>query len=215
MKFIDFIHKMMGDPVKFYRRGVKILIPIIYRFKKYDFDNIPEKGPAILICNHVSYMDGLIIDASLKRPCRYIIDKHIFSVGPVKYFLGMYGAIPILPNRQSVEEALEKVSEYLRNGEIVCIFPEGQLTYTGNMSRFRFGVEWILKNDPVPVVPLAVKGLWGSILSRKYRRSKWKAFPRSFRRKIQIKCGKPIDPEEAKISNLQRVIMELKNSIEP
>ena len=213
MSIIESIHRFMGDPVDFYRRGVKVLIPILYRMKYIGLENIPAEGPAIMICNHVSYMDGVIIDSACNRTVRFVIDEKIFNVPAVKYFMGLYGAIPILPNRQSVDKALQEVSKALRRGELVCIFPEGQLTYTGNMSRFRFGIEWMLKNDPVPVIPLALKGLWGSIFSRKYRRSKYKMLPRSLRRRIYLSVGKPISPEEAKVSNLQRVIMRLKNSI--
>lgn len=214
MNIVNIVHRLLGDPVDFYRRGVKILIPLLYKIKYHGFENIPETGPAILICNHVSYMDGLIIDSACKRKVRFIIDENIYNVPGVKYFMGLYGAIPIQPNRKSVERALGDVSRALKNGDLVCIFPEGQLTYTGNMSRFRFGIEWMIKNDPVPIVPIALKGLWGSIFSRKYRRSRFRWFPRSFRRRVALSCGKPIYPNEAKVSLLQRRIMHLKNDIE-
>jgi 1-acyl-sn-glycerol-3-phosphate acyltransferase len=82
------------------------------------------------------------------------------------------------------------------------------------MTRFKFGIEWIVKRSPVPVYPIALKGLWGSVLSRKYRHSRFKMFPRSFRRKVWAKVGEVIPAEKVKVSNLQRVVMDLKNSIQ-
>lgn len=207
-------HRMLGDPAAAYRRGIKRLVPLIYRIRYIGFDeHIPAKGPALLICNHVTYMDGLVIDSAVGRPVRFIIDSEIYKISGVHYFMEMGGAIPISPTRESVEAALEQVSLALQNGELVCIFPEGQLTYTGNLGRFKFGIEWMLKDNPVPVVPLVLKGLWGSILSRKYRRSTWRWFPRRFRRKVTIACGAPIAPEDATISHLQRTLMQLKNGV--
>lgn len=214
MKFLRFFHKWMGDPVTFYRRGNRILVQLLYRVSFRDTERfIPKEGAAILICNHVSYMDGLLIDAVCPRPVRFVIDARIYETPFVHYFMSMYGAIPILPNRQSVEKALAQVSEALSCGELVCIFPEGQLTYTGNMSRFRFGVEWMLKSNQVQIVPLAIKGMWGSMLSRKYRRSKFRWLPRTIRRKVIVAAGEPIAPAMAKISYLQRRVMALKNSL--
>ncbi len=197
----------------FYRAGAKVLLYTIYRMEYRGFDNVPEEGAAILIANHVSYMDGMVIDAALERPVRFVIDEHIYNTPFVHHFMSRYKAIPILPERNSVKKALEQISEALDNGELVFIFPEGTMTYTGNMMRFRFGIEWMLKNNQVPVIPIAIKGLWGSILSRKYRKSIFRWIPRSFRRKVIVVCGKPIDPENAQINHLQRVVMHLKNSI--
>lgn len=200
-------------PVGFYRLGVKLLVRVLYRARFVGFDAIPKQGGAILVCNHVSYVDGLILDAALDRPIRFVIDDDIYRVPGVHYFMSLYKAIPIAPNRESVQQALDIVSEALDAGELICIFPEGSLTYTGNMTRFKFGVEWMIKRNPVPVIPIALRGLWGSILSRKYIKAKWPFLPRSFRRKVTAVCGTPIPPELAHINRLQREVMRLKNSV--
>lgn len=206
--------KFFSSPEMFFRIGAKILVHIIYNLKSKGFENIPEEGGAILISNHIAYVDGLIIHTVCNRPVHFVIDENIYKMPMVKYFMDHNGAIPIAPNRKAVKLALRQVSNALKAGHLVCIFPEGRLTYTGNMSRFRFGVEWMAKRDHVPVVPIALKGLWGSIFSRKYRKSRFRYFPRSFRRKIIAACGEPVPPEKAKINHLQRVLMDLKNTIE-
>ena len=198
----------------FYSKGAKVLTHVIYRMDIRGFDAIPDEGPAIIICNHVSYMDGLVLHTSCKRNIRFIIDAKIYNTPFVKYFMDIGGAIPILPNRKSVKNALDEVSNALKNGDIVCIFPEGSLTYTGNLSRFKFGIEWMVKRNPVPIYPVAIKGLWGSIFSRKYLGSKLRWVPRSLRRKVSVKCGDSIDPKNAKINFLQKSLMDLRDSIE-
>lgn len=207
----EFLDKHLVIP--FYWYGNKVLIRIIYRTKFIGFEKLPKEGPALLIANHVSYMDGCVLSAASPRPIRFIIDADIYNVPAVKHFMSRIRAIPILAAKDSVKVALEEVSEGLRNGDLIMIFPEGQITYTGNMGRFKFGIEWMLKNDQVPVYPIAIKGLWGSIFSRKYLRSKWPFFPRSFRRSVRIKVGDAIPPEKAGINNLQKTLMRLKNSI--
>lgn len=198
---------------RFYRFGAKILIKLLYRVKVIGFeDHFPKEGPCIVICNHISYMDGLILNYATPRKMRFIIDEHIYRTPVVHHFMSIDRAIPILPTKDSVKKALDKVSEGLQAGDIICIFPEGQMTYTGHMIRFKLGIEWILQRDPVPVVPVALIGLWGSIFSRKYRKEKWKFVPRFFRKKVTAVCGTPIPPEKAKISFLQREVMRLKSS---
>ncbi len=195
----------------FYHFGAKMLIRMVYKCEFTGFDNIPETGPAVIIANHVSYMDGLIMNSACKRNIRFIIDEDIYNQPFVHYFMKMDRAIPIKPTKEAVKRALAMASEALQNGEIVAIFPEGQITYSGYMSRFKFGVEWILKNDKVPVIPIALIGLWGSIFSRKYLgEPKWKRFiPRYFRKSVKAVCGPPIPPDQATINNLQRVLMKL------
>jgi len=200
------------SPEPFFRIGAKWLVRILYRCEFQGFSkNIPEEGPAVLICNHVSYVDGLIINAACNRPVRFIIDEEIYKVPAVKYFMDLNRAIPILPTRSSVKHAISEARAGLEQGDLIVIFPEGFLTYTGNMMRFRFGVEWIVKDMDVPVIPIALGGIWGSVFSRKYRRTKWRMIPRSFRRKIVAICGKPIPAEKARINHMQREVMILKN----
>ena len=211
--FLGIIKEFFQHPIlTFYKYGAKVLVHLVYRVEFRGFENIPKKGPAILICNHVSYVDGLLIHTACKRNVRFVIDQDIYGLPFVHYFMRLGGAIPISPNKHSVTQALQEVSQAMKEGDLICIFPEGSLTYTGNMTRFRFGVEWMVKNDGISVVPMALGGLWGSIFSRKYRNSKIRWFPRSLFRKIVAVCGKPIPPEKATINYMQRVVMELKNS---
>lgn len=212
VRFCKGVLRFFSSPEMFYRYGSKLLIHCIYRTDFRGFEQIPETGPALLISNHVSYMDGLILHTACKRPIHFVIDEDIYNIPMVKYFLDMNGAVAIAPNRASVKRALRQVSDLLRAGHLVCVFPEGSLTYTGNMARFRFGIEWMLQNDPVPIVPIALKGLWGSIFSRKYLGQRFAWFPRSLFRKVTAICGAPIPPEQATVSHLQRVLMKLKNS---
>ncbi len=213
MNIIRYVKGFMEDPEPYYRAGARRLVHILYRLRYIGFEKIPATGPAILICNHVTYVDGLIIHAAIPRKVRFVIDERIYNVPAVKYFMEMDKAIPISPNKESVTRALDMVSQALREGDLVCIFPEGQLTYTGNMTRIRFGIEWMVARDPVPVYPMALKGLWGSVLSRKYRKSRLRWLPRKFRRKVTLICGDPILPGDARISHLQRIVMYLKNSV--
>ena len=118
-------------------------------------------------------------------------------------------SIPIDANKKDVSFAIAQVGQLLAKGHVVCIFPEGRITSSGNLRRFKFGVEWILEQNPVPVYPIYIKGFWGSIWSRKYE-NKWHRFiPKDFRRKIELRLGKPLKPTDAKINHLQEIVMNL------
>lgn len=201
------------DPEPYLRKIAHSLTLWVYRPRYIGFENIPETGGAIIICNHVSYMDGPIIDAGCKRIVRYLIDQDIYNLPVVNYLMKMDRAIPILPNRKSIEAAFDEISAGLKNGDLICIFPEGSLTYTGSLGRFRPGIEWILKRDPVPVIPMALSGLWGSVFSRKYLRSSFRWMPRKFGRKVTAICGPAIAPEKVNVNYLQEIVLRLKYSI--
>lgn len=198
------------------RTTIGWLTRFAYNPQYIGMENIPETGGVILISNHVSYMDGPIIDAGCKREVRYVIDEDIYNAPGVHFLMSRYNAIPISPNRKSVERAFDMISQSLRDGHVVCIFPEGFLTFTGGLGRFRPGIEWIIKRDPVPIVPIALYGLWGSVFSRQYRGSFRRFYPRRWLRgKVVVKAGALIDPSLAKVNVLQDIVMKLKYTIEP
>ncbi len=201
------------SPEPIYRFLAKVLTRTFYNIEYIDFDKIPKTGPIIIIANHVSYVDGLVMQVGCKRNIRFMIDQYIYNLPGVNYFMSFTKAIPILAKKESVEQALNEISKGLEAGDAVGIFPEGQLTYTGNLGRFKPGIEWIIERDPVPIYPIAIKGLWNSMFSRKYRKSKFRWIPKGFRGKIVVKCGDPIHPGDVRVNHLQRVILTLKESI--
>lgn len=195
----------------FYRRGAALIVRTIYKIELVGFDKIPQNGPALLIANHVSYMDGVLIQSAVSRQVRFVIDHFIYNLPGVNYFMRHNNAIPIVAKKESVEKALDTISEALEQGDLVGIFPEGQLTYTGNLGRFKPGIEWIIERDPVPVYPIAIIGMWDSMFSRKYRKSKFRWIPRNFRRPLKLICGDPIHPKDLQVNYLQRTILGMLN----
>lgn len=195
------------NPEIIFRTIAATIVRLIYKTEYIGFDKIPPHGPALLIANHVSYMDGVIIQAACPRQIRFVIDHYIYSLPGVNYFMRHNRAIPILAKKENVEKALDTISSALENGDLVGLFPEGQLTYTGNLGRFKPGIEWIIDRDPVPVYPIAIIGMWDSMFSRKYRKSNFRWIPRNFRRKVVAICGDPIHPGELHVNHLQRTLL--------
>src|SRR6185369_3601431 len=173
-----------------------LLIHVIYRLRVKNIDRIPEHGPALLICNHVSFVDPIVISAACPRPIRFIMEASIFRIPVLNgVFRGMK-AIPVAPAKEdpeTYERAFRVVAEELREGHLVCIFPEGHLTRDGEIAPFRAGMLRILKETPVPVIPLAVSNLWGSMFSR-FATSIWNRLPRRYLAKITLAAGQPIAP---------------------
>jgi len=187
-----------------------ILVHSIYRLEKSGIENIPEKGPAMLVCNHVSFVDPLVILAASPRPIRFVMDHRIFSTPIVSFVFRTGKAIPIAPAKEDaklLEAAYDEVSKTLRAGELVAIFPEGRITDTGELYPFRSGIERIVERDPVPVIPIAVRGLWGSFFSRKGG----PAFSKPGRllgifRKIAVVAGPAVAPAVATRAALQEIV---------
>ena len=148
---------------------VWILIHTFYRVKKDGLRNIPDEGACLLVCNHVSFVDALVIAGCVPRPVRFVMDFRIFKVPVLNFVFRTAGAIPIASAKEDpamLEQAYERIDEYLKNGEVVCIFPEGRITDNGDLYPFKKGVTRIIERTPVPVIPMALRGLWGSFFSR-------------------------------------------------
>ena len=176
-----------------------LLVHSVYRLDTRGLENIPEEGPALLVCNHVSFVDALFISAASHRPIRFVMDRTIFAAPVINLLARGMKAVPICPakeDREIYENAFAVVASELAHGQLVCIFPEGRLTPDGAIGPFKPGLMRILAQTPVPVVPIALSGLWGSLFSR-YTRAVWRRLPRKLLAKVQIAVGAPVSPANA------------------
>lgn len=165
---------------------------------------MPKKGPAIIAANHITYIDALVISAGLIRQPRFVMHSYFYRPG-IRWFFRACGVIPICPKSydpEVFERAFEIIGEALDDGDLVVIFPEGKLTDDGEIGEFRKGLGHILKRNPVPVVPVAIRGLWHTFWSKKpsipYRR-----------RKVEVIADKAIPAAEFELNNLRSRICNL------
>ena len=190
-----------------------VLIHLFYRLKKRGVEHIPHEGAALIVCNHVSFVDPVILMAVSPRPIRFVMDHHIFRTPLISFIFRHTRAIPIASAREDaamMEAAFAEVSLALREGELVGIFPEGRITDSGEIYPFRPGVTRILERDPVPVIPLALQGLWGSFFSRKGGPAMSKPFRRGLFARIAVVGAPPVAPAEATPENLQEIVARLR-----
>jgi 1-acyl-sn-glycerol-3-phosphate acyltransferase len=193
------------------RLVIGLWVRISYRFRIHGREHLPRNGAAVLVCNHVSFIDGLLVGVATRRKVRFVMDHRIFRYRALHWFFRTVGAIPIAPRTEDHavrEQAFERIAAALRAGELLCIFPEGMVTHTGLMNEFRPGVERILAATPVPVIPMALRGLWGSFFSRKDGPAMRKR-PRRFRARIELRCGAPVPPPAATAERLQQQVAML------
>jgi 1-acyl-sn-glycerol-3-phosphate acyltransferase len=192
---------------------VWLLVHSVYRLEKSGLENIPEKGPAVLVCNHVSFVDALVIAAACRRPVRFVMDHNIFRVPVLNFVFRTGRAIPIASARDDpelLERAYEEIARALEQGDLVVIFPEGRITDTGELYPFRPGIKRIIERTPVPVVPIALRGLWGSFFSRDGGAAMTRPFKRGVFSRIQLVAGAPIAPREATPEGLQAQVLALR-----
>jgi 1-acyl-sn-glycerol-3-phosphate acyltransferase len=190
-----------------------LLIHSVYRVEERGLENIPEHGPAVLVCNHVSFVDAVVIMAACRRPIRFVMDHSIFQIPVLSFIFRTAGAIPIAPRKvdaEMMERAFAEVAATLRAGGLVGIFPEGRITTTGELNPFRPGIERIVEETPVPVIPLALRGLWGSFFSRKGGSAMTRPFRRGPFTKIGLAAAQPIAPVELDALELQATVQSLR-----
>jgi 1-acyl-sn-glycerol-3-phosphate acyltransferase len=177
-----------------------LLVHTLYRLRVRGVEaNVPDDGAAVIVCNHVSYMDALILAASIPRPVRFVMYWKIFNIPVMSWIFRTAKAIPIAgakENPELMQRAFDAVDAALAEGELVCIFPEGRLTRDGEIAPFKSGVERILSRAadagrPVPVVPMALRGMWASMWSRRHATlsgGRWERMrlPRRFRAHVDV-----------------------------
>jgi len=190
-----------------------VLVNSLYRIRVDGMKNLPEEGPALLVCNHVSFMDPLILMANLRRPARFVMYYKIFNIPLLHFVFKTAKAIPIAGKKEDpaiMHKAFEDVDAALADGELVCIFPEGGLTKDGSIQTFRPGVEKILERRPVPVVPMALRGLWGSVWSRRDSMLGRSRLPRRFRAHVELIVDAPKPAEEVNAAVLEERVKVLR-----
>lgn len=195
-----------------------VLSHVIYRFKVHGENHIPTEGPAILVCNHVSFIDAMLLMAASPRPIYFIMDHQIFTVPVLGWLFRLAKAIPVAPRSQDAatyDAAFEAANQVLADGDLLCIFPEGGLTRDGTLQPFKGGIVKILERAAqegtvVPVIPMALHNLWGSFFSRA---ENGRAMVRPFRRgvlsRVDLKVGAPVPSHNAQPAVLQDRVQQL------
>ncbi|HEY2344628.1 MAG TPA: MFS transporter [Xanthomonadaceae bacterium] len=192
------------------------LMKALYRVRVSGIERIPDEGPALLVCNHVSYLDALLIGGAVPRPARFVMYYRIFHTPGAAWMFKAAKAIPIAGAKEDpamMERAFAAVDAALAAGELVCIFPEGALTKDGQIASFKAGVERILAKRPVPVVPLALRGMWSSMWSKRDSRMRRLRMPRRFRAQVELLAGEPVDGTQANAAMLETRVRELRGDM--
>ena len=189
-----------------------LLVHTFYRVRAEGLDNIPEEGPCILVCNHVSYVDPVVIAACVRRPIRFVMDHRIFRIPVLSFIFRTMRTIPIAPAKEDAtlkERAFAEAAKALSAGEIVGIFPEGKLTETGELNPFRPGVQQMVATTPVPVIPMALRGLWGSFFSRSHNGKAMRSLRGVFSR-IGLVIAPPVPAADVAPEQLQARVLALR-----
>ena len=191
---------------------VWMLVHVIYRLRETGLEKIPEEGAAVLVCNHVSFVDPLLLAGACSRPARFVMDHRIFKIPVLNFVFRTGRAIPIAPAKEDpamMERAFDEVAKALSEGELVCIFPEGKITATGELNVFRPGIERIIARSPVPVIPAALRGLWGSFFSRRGGPAMRKPF-RRFWSHVGVAVGDAVPAADVTAAGLEARVLALR-----
>jgi hypothetical protein len=202
-------------PEFFMRFLVWLLIHSVYHVKTKQLDKVPDEGAAVLVCNHVSYVDALIIAGCIRRPVRFVMYHKIYNLPVLHFIFKTAKTIPIAGKYEDealLKKAFDDIDQALADGDLVCIFPEGKLTANGEMNTFRDGVERIIERRAVPVVPMALQGLWGSAFSRQRSNIFYRLF-KGFKSSIGLVLGDMVAPQQVSAKMLQDKVQDLLDDI--
>ncbi|MCH8306803.1 MAG: MFS transporter [Proteobacteria bacterium] len=191
---------------------VWILINMLYRVRPTGLENIPDRGPAVLVCNHVSFVDALLVGGSIRRPVRFVMYYKIFQIPLLSFIFKTAKAIPIASAKEDetlLAEAFDQIDKELDAGQIVCLFPEGGISTDGEVQRFRPGIEKIIERRGVPVIPIALGGLWGSWFSRRSGGGLRK-IPGRLWAKVNVRIGAAVRSEDVTAASLELLVRTLR-----
>jgi 1-acyl-sn-glycerol-3-phosphate acyltransferase len=190
-----------------------IVTRCVYRFRVRGDQNIPTEGAAILVANHVSFVDAIVLMAASPRPIRFIMDHRIFKVPVLGWLFKLAKAIPVASQKEdpaAYAAAFDAADRVLSEGDLLCIFPEGGITRDGTLQEFKGGVMKILERRPVPVVPIALQNLWGSYFSRiENGTAMVRPFRRGFWSPVGLVAGEAVPPQQANPALLRTRVQAL------
>ena len=193
-------------PEYIFRLFMLFLTRLVYRVKVRGDEHLPTDGAAILVCNHVSFVDAVILGIVSPRPMVFIMDHRIFKTPVLGWLFRVLKAIPIAPQKEdpeAYERAFQRACDVLRDGELLCLFPEGAITRDGKLAPFKGGIMKILEQTPVPVIPSALHNLWGSSFSRIDGAAMAKPLRRGLFNHVGLVVGAPIPPDQVSPESLQ------------
>lgn len=186
-----------------------LLANLFFRTRTFGIENVPKTGGALIVCNHVSYVDPPLLLAATERPIRFLMYRPIYEAAIIRPIAKLIQAIPIAPEDgpKEIIRALNEARTAILNGELVCIFAEGQLTRTGNLLAFGKGFEKIMKGITAPIIPVYLDQIWGSIFS--FRDGKFfRKIPKEIPYPVTLRFGAPL-PSDTKSPEVRRRIQEL------
>ncbi|MEO8082050.1 MAG: 1-acyl-sn-glycerol-3-phosphate acyltransferase, partial [Caldimonas sp.] len=189
-----------------------VVARLVYRFRIRGDEHIPTAGAAILVCNHVSFVDPVLLMAASPRPIRFIMDHRIFDTPGLGAFFRLAKAIPIASQKDDprlYDEAFARAGQVLDDGDLLCLFPEGGLSADGELGEFKGGVMKLLARHPVPVVPVALQNLWGSFFSRAGGKAMRKPFRRGVWSRVGLVAGPPLAAAEVSPAGLRERVGQL------
>ena len=199
-------------PEFFMRFLIWLLVHTAYRLTKKGMENIPKDGAAIVATNHVSFVDALLLAGCIKRPIRFVMYYRIYQIPVLNFIFRTANAIPIAGRKENetmYEQAFETMNAALEAGDLLCIFPEGEITRDGELNPFKPGILRVLDAKQVPVIPVGLQGLWGSLFSRKGGKAFFK-FPKRIFARIGVNVGAPIAPKDVQLDSLQESVRQLR-----
>ena len=208
-----YIYKLV--PEFLMRFLVWLLVHSVYRLEKQGLDNIPERGAAMLVANHPTFIDALVIAAGCRRPTRFVMDHKRFNTPILKFIYGETRTIPIAPAREDakvLEQAYDAIARGLEQGDLICIFPEGRVTDDGEINEFRNGIQRIIERTPAPVIPIGLRGMWGSFFGKQGGSLIGRFLRRGLLTKIGMYVGAPVPPQAVAAAGLQALVTELRGA---
>jgi acyl-[acyl-carrier-protein]-phospholipid O-acyltransferase/long-chain-fatty-acid--[acyl-carrier-protein] ligase len=200
------VYVLARVPEFFVRFSLWLLTHTIYRIRIVGQHHVPARGPALLVCNHMSHADGFLVGACIQRFVRFMVYRPYYEKPMLRWFLSHIYAIPVAAGRDALA-SLERARKELEAGHVVCIFAEGEISRTANLLPFRRGLERIAGGLDVPIIPVYLDRVWGSIFS--YERGKffWK-WPRRIPYAVTVAFGTPL-PSSATAPQVRLAVMEL------